>query len=94
MIAGDVYHKLERKRLSGLIFPAVGGIVTTAPLGDVAKAINPHDLAVYDCRFVLDYYRLTADGRLLFGGGANYSGRDPAPLPTSCARRSRRRSRA
>jgi glycine/D-amino acid oxidase-like deaminating enzyme len=54
----------------------VGGIVTTAPLGDVAKAINPHDLAVYDCRFVLDYYRLTADGRLLFGGGANYSGRE------------------
>lgn len=76
MIAGDVYHKLERKRLSGLIFPAVGGIVTTAPLGEAAKAINPHDLAVYDCRFVLDYYRLTADGRLLFGGGANYSGRE------------------
>jgi hypothetical protein len=25
---------------------------------------------------VLDYYRLTADGRLLFGGGANYSGKD------------------
>lgn len=31
---------------------------------------------MYDCRFVLDYYRLTADKRLLFGGGANYSGRD------------------
>jgi len=36
----------------------------------------PQDLAVYDCRFVLDYYRLTADQRLLFGGGCNYSGRD------------------
>ena len=76
MIAGDVSHKLERKRLSGLIFPAVGGIVTTEPLGADAQAINPHDMAVYDCRFVLDYYRLTADGRLLFGGGANYSGRE------------------
>ncbi|NKJ42545.1 FAD-binding oxidoreductase [Novosphingobium sp. SG720] len=76
MIAGDVTHKLERKRLSGMIFPAVGGIVTTEPLGEAAQAINPHDLAVYDCRFVLDYYRLTADGRLLFGGGANYSGRE------------------
>lgn len=31
---------------------------------------------MYDCRFVLDYYRLTADKRLLFGGGANYSGKD------------------
>jgi glycine/D-amino acid oxidase-like deaminating enzyme len=76
LLAGDVYHKLERKQLKGMIFPAMGGIVTTRPLGDLAKQINPQDLAVYDCRFVLDYYRLTADGRLLFGGGANYSGRD------------------
>ena len=76
LLAGDVYHKLERKKLKGMIFPAMGGIVTTKPLGDLAKQLNPHDLAVYDCRFVLDYYRMTADGRLLFGGGANYSGRD------------------
>ncbi|GIZ13191.1 FAD-binding oxidoreductase [Pseudomonas sp. NCCP-436] len=76
LLAGDVYHKLERKKLKGLIFPAMGGIVTTEPLGQLAREINPQDLAVYDCRFVLDYYRLTADGRLLFGGGANYSGRD------------------
>ncbi|AYC31584.1 FAD-binding oxidoreductase [Pseudomonas cavernae] len=76
LLAGDVYHKLEARQLKGLIFPAMGGIVTTAPLGDLAKQLNPQDLAVYDCRFVLDYYRMTADGRLLFGGGANYSGRD------------------
>ncbi|UCJ17392.1 FAD-binding oxidoreductase [Pseudomonas sp. MM211] len=76
MLAGDVYHKLEPETLKGMIFPAMGGIVTTAPLGELAAQINPQDLAVYDCRFVLDYYRLTADGRLLFGGGANYSGRD------------------
>lgn len=76
LLAGDVYHKLERKQLKGMIFPAMGGIVTTRPLGDLAREINPQDLAVYDCRFVLDYYRMTADGRLLFGGGANYSGRD------------------
>lgn len=76
LLAGDVYHKLEPKQLKGKIFPAMGGIVTTAPLGDLAKRLNPQDLAVYDCRFVLDYYRMTADGRLLFGGGANYSGKD------------------
>ncbi|WP_413470215.1 NAD(P)/FAD-dependent oxidoreductase [Pseudomonas sp.] len=76
LLAGDVYHKLEAKKLKGLIFPAMGGIVTTAPLGELAEQLNPQDLAVYDCRFVLDYYRLTADKRLLFGGGCNYSGRD------------------
>ena len=76
LLAGDVYHRLERRRLSGLIFPAMGGIVATRPLGALSRELNPHHLAVYDCRFVLDYYRPTADGRLLFGGGANYSGRE------------------
>jgi gamma-glutamylputrescine oxidase len=76
MLAGNAYHRLERMKMSGKIFPAAGGIVTTEPLGEeVANIINPKDLAVYDCRFVLDYYRMTADNRLLFGGGANYSGR-------------------
>lgn len=76
MLAGNAYHRLERLKMSGKIFPAAGGIVATEPLSDeVVAAINPKDLAVYDCRFVLDYYRLTADKRLLFGGGANYSGR-------------------
>lgn len=76
IVAGDVYHRLEQRRLGGTIFPAIGGIVATERLGARAADINPKDLAVYDCRFVLDYYRLTADGRLLFGGGANYSGRE------------------
>ncbi|WP_321886301.1 NAD(P)/FAD-dependent oxidoreductase [Paraburkholderia bannensis] len=74
LLAGDVYHRLARTQLSGKIFPAMGGLVATEPLGDLALQINPQQLAVYDCRFVLDYYRPTADGRLLFGGGANYSG--------------------
>lgn len=76
LLAGDVYHRLAQEKLGGMIFPAMGGIVTTEPLGDLAQQINPESLAVYDCRFVLDYYRNTADGRLLFGGGCNYSGRD------------------
>lgn len=76
LLAGDVYHRLAQKQLGGMIFPAMGGIVTTEPLGELARQLNPENLAVYDCRFVLDYYRMTADGRLLFGGGCNYSGRD------------------
>ncbi|MDZ3992130.1 FAD-binding oxidoreductase [Pseudomonas sp. Teo4] len=76
LLAGDVYHKLEPRQLKGKIFPAMGGIVATAPLGELAERLNPQNLAVYDCRFVLDYYRFTADKRLLFGGGANYSGKD------------------
>lgn len=77
LLAGNAYHHLEPKKMKGLIFPACGGNVVTEPLGDeVANRINPQDLAVYDCRYVLDYYRLTADKRLMLGGGANYSGRE------------------
>lgn len=80
VLAGGAYHRLARRDLAGKLFPAALGIVTTEPLGETARRINPDDLAVYDTRFVLDYYRLTADGRLLFGGGANYSGRESDDL--------------
>ncbi len=77
LIAGNAYHGLERKTLSGKMFPASLANMATVTLGeDVARKINPHNLGVYDCRFVLDYYRCTADHRLMFGGGTNYSGRD------------------
>jgi glycine/D-amino acid oxidase-like deaminating enzyme len=59
------------------VFPAILGNMTTTPLSEeLARRINPDDLAVYDSRMVLDYYRLTADRRLMFGGGTNYSGTD------------------
>ncbi len=75
MIAGTGYHRLAPRRLAGLLFPATLGIVATERLPeDVAKSILPNDFAVYDTRFVLDYYRLTADRRLLFGSGTNYKG--------------------
>ncbi|CAN7488740.1 FAD-binding oxidoreductase [Rhizobium sp. LjRoot30] len=79
LIAGNATHRLARGKLAGLLFPATLGIATTAPLPEeVAHALNPQDLAVYDTRFVLDYYRLTADKRLLFGSGTNYTGRESA----------------
>ena len=77
VLAGNAYHRLAQPKLRGLLFPAILGNLTTEPLGDdVAKSLNPDNLAVYDSRMVLDYYRLTADNRLMFGGGTNYSGRD------------------
>lgn len=77
ILAGNAYHRLAQHELKGLVFPAILGNLTTAPLTQSqAKHINPDKLAVYDSRMVLDYYRLTADNRLMFGGGTNYSGRD------------------
>ena len=81
VLAGNAYHRLEEKRLSGLVFPAGTYIIATEPLSDQEVAdINPHDLAVCDMNEVVDYFRLSADKRLLFGGRCNYSGRDPKDI--------------
>ena len=49
-------------------------IVATKPLDDeTVQKINPKDIAFADSRFVINYFRMSADKRLLFGGGENYS---------------------
>ncbi len=51
------------------------------PLGDeVASKLLPTDTCIEDVRYILDYYRLSADKRLLFGGGTVYGGTDPADI--------------
>ncbi len=81
VLAGNAYNRLEPGQLSGLVFPAGSYIIATEPLpGDVVAEINPRDVAVSDLNEIVDYYRLSADNRLLYGGACNYSGRDPANI--------------
>ena len=81
VLAGNAYHVLEPNHLSNLTFPAGSYIVGTEPLSDEMVAeINPLDLAVCDLNEVVDYYRLSADKRMLYGGRCNYSGREPASI--------------
>ncbi len=81
LLAGNAYSQLEPKHLSNLIFPAGSYIIATEPLADdVAKSINKKDVAVCNLNEVVDYYRLSADNRLLYGGACNYSGRDPKSI--------------
>ena len=77
VLAGNAYHMIEPK-LRGIMFPVRSFIIATEPLSEETVAeINPHDLAVCDPNFVLKYFRLTAEKRLLFGGRFNYFGDDP-----------------
>ncbi len=72
--------KLEQ-RLAGKIMPINNFIIATEPLDEAtANSINPRDVAIADSRFVINYYRLSADKRLLFGGGENYSSNFPADI--------------
>ena len=81
VIAGNAYHSLDPKRLAGLIFPAGSFIIATEPLSEAEhQALNPLDLAASDLNNVLDYFRLSADKRMLFGGRCNYSGREPRSI--------------
>ncbi|WP_184722131.1 FAD-binding oxidoreductase [Caulobacter sp.] len=54
------------------VMPINNFIAVTAPLGDLAGEIIRSNAAVSDSRFVVNYFRKTSDGRLLFGGGENY----------------------
>ena len=68
-------------RLAGRIMPLNNFMLATAPLGAAgARALIRDDVAVADTKFVVDYFRLSADHRLLFGGGETYTSRFPADL--------------
>ena len=70
--------------IGGRIMPIDNFILATEPLGEArAGALIPRDVAVVDTRFVVNYFRLSGDGRLLFGGGETAGRRllaDPGPL--------------
>lgn len=67
--------------LAGKVLPAGSYIIATEPLGEaLARQLIPQNMALCDQRVGLDYYRLSADNRLLFGGACHYSGRDPADI--------------
>lgn len=56
------------------IFPAGSYIITTAPLApDLCAELSPHSRMFYDTKHFLNYFRLTPDGRMLFGGRHNLS---------------------
>ncbi len=67
------------RRLRARIMPVGTYIVATAPLGEERiRRLMRENLAVTDINWVLDYFRCSADHRLLFGGRVSYSGLNPA----------------
>ncbi|WP_323146818.1 FAD-binding oxidoreductase [Pseudomonas marginalis] len=81
VLACNAHLEELEPRLSGKVLPAGSYIIATEPLS-VAQAnqLIPQNLALCDQKVGLDYYRLSADRRLLFGGACHYSGRDPKDI--------------
>ncbi|WP_397576904.1 NAD(P)/FAD-dependent oxidoreductase [Sphingorhabdus sp.] len=71
---GDIAPELSRYTV-----PIMNYNIATAPLPN-ADQLLPSDAAVADSRFVLNYFRLSADKRLIFGGGEKYVRRPPADI--------------
>lgn len=81
VIGCNAYIGSLHRQLSGTVIPAGSYVIATEPLGEERAArLIPQNMALCDQRVALDYYRLSADKRLLFGGACHYSGRDPADI--------------
>ena len=79
LIAGNAYlaQNLDN-RVTAKSMPCGSQIAVTEPLPeDVARSLIANNYCVEDCNYLLDYYRLTADNRLLYGGGVVYGAREP-----------------
>ena len=79
LIAGNAYlpQGLDN-RVTAKSMPCGSQIVVTEPLTEQqARSLIPNNYCVEDCNYLLDYYRLTADNRLLYGGGVVYGAREP-----------------
>lgn len=72
IISGDGSLNRMAGKARARVMPINNFILTTEPLGEQACEIIRSDAAVADSRFVVNYFRKTPDGRLLFGGGENY----------------------
>jgi gamma-glutamylputrescine oxidase len=85
VLAGNVYlsefGKALAPQLTARIMPVGTYIITTEPMAaERADALIRARAAVCDTNFALNYFRPTADHRMLFGGGISYTGATPSKL--------------
>ena len=81
VVAGNAYLGNLVPELAAKTMPCGSQVVATEPLREeVAKSLLPQDYCVEDCNYLLDYFRLTGDRRLIYGGGVVYGAKDPANI--------------
>ena len=68
------------RKVAARVMPINNFIAATEPLGDAAAQVLTRDVAVADTKFVVNYFRLSRDKRLLFGGGESYGYRFPKDI--------------
>jgi gamma-glutamylputrescine oxidase len=88
VLACNGYLGRLEPRVAGRIMPLNNFIIATEPLSaEQQRQINPEDLCVYDAKFVVNFWKLSGDGRMLFGGGENYTRRFPTDIKSFVRKR-------
>jgi len=79
LIAGNAYLQQDLDpRVTRKSMPCGSQIVVTEQLPEqLARSLIANNYCVEDCNYLLDYFRLTGDNRLLYGGGVVYGAREP-----------------
>lgn len=81
VLCGNAYLGDAVPKLATRVMPVSTQMITTEQLGEErAHSLIPSDMCVEDVRYILDYFRLSADKRMIFGGGTVYGGTDPADV--------------
>ncbi len=81
VLCGNAYLGHVVPTLTSRVMPVSTQVIATEPLGeDRAHDLMPTDVCIEDVRYILDYYRMSADKRMLFGGGLVYGGTDPSDI--------------
>ena len=81
VVAGNAYLGGLVPELAAKSMPCGTQIIVTQSLGEArARSLIPSGYCVEDHNYILDYFRCTADHRLLYGGGVSYGGGTPASI--------------
>ncbi|MGP1356617.1 NAD(P)/FAD-dependent oxidoreductase [Roseicyclus sp.] len=89
IVAGNGYLPGILKPVNAKVMPINSFIAATEPLPDRWTDILAEDIAVSDSKFVVNYYRFSADRRFLFGGRESYSIGFPKDISTALVARMR-----
>ncbi|WP_050523413.1 NAD(P)/FAD-dependent oxidoreductase [Pseudorhodobacter wandonensis] len=82
ILAGNGYLSGLDRKVAARVMPINNFILATEPLGERAAGILAQNVAVADSKFVVNYWRLSDDKRLLFGGGESYGYKFPDIVKT------------
>jgi gamma-glutamylputrescine oxidase len=87
ILAGNGYLPNIESQVASRVMPINSFIAATEPLTDKDREVLTRDIAVADSKFVVNYFRMSEDHRLLFGGRENYGIGFPSDISTALVKR-------